>query len=73
MLAPAEGWIELKNLSTYDRFVNSNKLVVENLNSIIINNSQTKVYNIEVEGNSNYFVGNNKILVHNKNISSLSK
>ena len=43
------------------------KIVVRKLKEKI------KVYNIEVDGNHNYFVGENKVLVHNKNIKNPQK
>ena len=43
------------------------KIVVRKLKEKI------NVYNIEIDGNHNYFVGENKVLVHNKNIKNPQK
>jgi intein/homing endonuclease len=41
-------------------------LKIERVTNIISENYEGNVYNIEVEGNHNYFVTSSNILVHNK-------
>ena len=64
-----KGWIKVKDLKSGDLLKTSNENY-EELKSIIKEEKQTFVYNIEVKGNHNYFVTKRSILVHNKKIKS---
>lgn len=62
-----KGWVMVRELKPDDRLRTSTrkKLKVDAVKSIT---QYVEVYNIEVDGNHNYFVTNSSILVHNKNI-----
>jgi hypothetical protein len=60
-----KGWIKVKDLQKGDMLKTKNDLNEQILNIGILKQTEI-VYNIEVEGNHNYFVTNNTILVHNK-------
>jgi RHS repeat-associated protein len=63
-----KGWVVVKNLQPTDMLRTSKgiKLKVE---KVKVMSKDVEVYNIEVDGNHNYFVTSSSILVHNKNIS----
>ncbi|MDX1937544.1 MAG: Hint domain-containing protein, partial [Flavihumibacter sp.] len=65
-----KGWITVKNLQ-----VGENVKTSQNQSQSIIRinklSHKVTVYNIEVDGNHNYFVTSSSILVHNKNITGL--
>lgn len=60
------GWVEARNLSLGDK-VKTHNGKFATIDSKEINNLDLpiNVYNFEVEGNHNYFVGNSGVLVHN--------
>ena len=60
-------WIKASELTLNDKVKldNGNYLSIEKIEK---ENKTVIVYNMEVEKNHNYYVGNNKILVHNKMI-----
>ena len=66
------GWIPVKDLKVNDILINSNKedVVISNVTKV---DESTTVYNLEVEENHNYFITDDKILVHNKKIVDQSK
>ncbi len=59
------GWVDAKDLVVGDLLLTSedDKVVVENVETV--EGTENTVYNFEVEGNHNYFVGNESVLVHN--------
>ena len=60
-----KGWLKVKDLQKgFELRTKAN--ATEYIVSIISYQWQETVYNIEVEGNHNYFVTNSCILVHNK-------
>jgi hypothetical protein len=60
-----KGWVRVKNLQP--GFVLKTKdNTKEHITSVTLKETPETVYNIEVEGNHNYFVTNSNILVHNK-------
>ena len=66
------GWIEARNLQIGDTLITPENKEIEIKNIEIVKhvgNELKKVYNIEVNNNHNYFVGENKVLVHNWIIS----
>lgn len=66
------GWVKAKDLAINNRcksYDNKDALVVA-IDRIIEKNI---VFNLEVEGNHNYFVGKSRILVHNKNYSFIKQ
>ena len=65
-----KGWITVKNLQvgqTVKAFANQSQSIIR-INKL---SDKVTVYNIEVDGNHNYFVTSTSILVHNKNITEL--
>ncbi len=62
-----KGWVNVKELKVGDKLKTStgNSIKVKSLKSL---NRDVVVYNIEVDGNHNYFVTGSSILVHNKKI-----
>jgi hypothetical protein len=60
-----KGWVKVKDLQIGDSLKTrgNNKEQIANITKC---NRDEDVYNIEVEGNHNYFVTNSNILVHNK-------
>ena len=60
-----KGWVRVKNLQS--GFILKTKgNTKERIISVTLKETPETVYNIEVEGNHNYFVTNSNILVHNK-------
>jgi RHS repeat-associated protein len=60
-----KGWIEVKDLQQGDMLKTKNDVNEQLLNIVVLKHVEI-VYNIEVEGNHNYFITNSAILVHNK-------
>lgn len=60
-----KGWIKVKDLLIGDKLKTKSDSKEQIVNIIKHQNTET-VYNIEVEGNHNYFVTKANILVHNK-------
>jgi hypothetical protein len=63
-----KGWVSAKNLQAGDILINSNneEVEVKKVEYIgFVGDELNVVYNIEVEDNHNYFVGNDLVLVHN--------
>lgn len=59
-----KGWIKVKDLQTkYVLKTMDNKTELIKITVLI---KEERVYNVEVEGNHNYFISKSKILVHNK-------
>jgi hypothetical protein len=59
-----KGWVKVKDLQTnYILKTENNKTELVKINILT---KEEKVFNIEVEGNHNYFISKSKILVHNK-------
>lgn len=63
-----KGWVTVKELKPGDRLRTSTKERLK-LDAVKAIAQDVEVYNIEVDGNHNYFVTNSSILVHNKNIT----
>lgn len=66
-----KGWIKAKDLQAGDNLKSSDSKAVIKISSIKELSETVTVYNIEVDGNHNYFVTGSTILVHNKNIKEL--
>ena len=60
-----KGWVKVKNIEVGDVLKTKN-VSIERVTNIKGENYEGDVYNIEVEGNHNYFVTSSNILVHNK-------
>lgn len=61
-----KGWTKAYYLETGDKLLDSNNNEIIVIKNEKLKNSGTvTVYNFEVDGNHNYFVGNHNILVHN--------
>ena len=58
-------WVKVKNLKIGDLLLSSNGEHLE-IKTISNLNLRKTVYNITVDGHHNYFVGKNRVLVHNK-------
>ncbi len=59
-----KGWIKVKDLqANYVLKTEGSKTELIKTTVLV---KEEKVYNIEVEGNHNYFISKSKILVHNK-------
>jgi RHS repeat-associated protein len=69
----SKGWVKAKNLHNADVLKTSNGKKVSKITMIKKLSKKVVVYNIEVDGNHNYFVTDSKILVHNKNIKEVKK
>ena len=61
-------WVKAKDLKLEDELKNISgaKIVVVAVEKLTI---EKEVYNIEVDGNHNFYVGKGKVLVHNKTIN----
>ena len=68
-----KGWVKVKDLQTGDILKSSDSKTTIKISSIKIISEAVTVYNIEVDGNHNYFVTSSTILVHNKNITEAKK
>jgi RHS repeat-associated protein len=64
-----KGWIKAKELQAGDVLKSSDGKIKVQVSSIKKLSKAVTVYNIEVDGNHDYFVTNSTILVHNKNIT----
>ncbi|MNE20820.1 hypothetical protein D3C80_1139610 [compost metagenome] len=62
-----KGWTKVKDLKRHDVFGTKDNQYQE-LISIKKFEAETEVYNIEIDGNHNYFISQSGILVHNKKI-----
>jgi RHS repeat-associated protein len=60
-----KGWVKVKNIEVGEVLKTKNGSI-ERVTNIKSENYEGNVYNIEVEGNHNYFVTSSNILVHNK-------
>ena len=61
-----KGWTRAYEVKRGDMMLNSNKEVVEIKNiEYNVYDSPIKTYNLTIEGNSNYFVTDIQVLVHN--------
>lgn len=60
-----KGWVTVKNI-VVGAILKTINASIERVKDIRSENYEGKVYNIEVEGNHNYFVTSSNILVHNK-------
>lgn len=67
-----KGFTKVKDLQIGDVLKSFDNTIVR-VSKITELNKAATVYNIEVDGNHDYFVTKSKILVHNKNISNLKK
>ena len=66
-----KGWTRAYEVKKGDKMLNSNKEVVEIKNiEYKVYDSPIKTYNLTIEGNSNYFVTDIQVLVHNAGSSS---
>jgi RHS repeat-associated protein len=59
------GWVKVKDLKA-GAVLKTKDGSIEHVTSSVLEKHPETVYNIEVEGNHNYFVTNSNILVHNK-------
>ena len=60
-----KGWVKVKDLQP-GMVLKTKDGSIEHVTSSVLEKHPETVYNIEVEGNHNYFVTNSNILVHNK-------
>jgi len=60
-----KGWVKVKNIEVRE-VLKTKDVSIEHVTNIKGENYEGNVYNIEVEGNHNYFVTSSNILVHNK-------
>lgn len=63
----------MKELKIGDVLKSSDNKATVSVSSIRELSQSVTVYNIEVDGNHNYFVTGSTILVHNKNITELKE
>jgi len=68
-----KGWTKVKELKIGDVLKSSDNKATVSVSSIRELSQSVTVYNIEVDGNHNYFVTGSTILVHNKNITELKE
>lgn len=68
-----KGWIKAKELQAGYVLKSSDSKATVKISSIKELSKAVTVYNIEVDGNHNYFVTSSTILVHNKNITGLKE
>src|SRR5690606_12581327 len=68
-----KGWIESKDLQAGYSLKSPENNTVMKISRVKSLSKTVAVYNIEVNGNHNYFVTGSTILVHNKNIRGLSE
>ncbi|MEO5643559.1 MAG: polymorphic toxin-type HINT domain-containing protein [Bacteroidia bacterium] len=64
-----KGWTSVNKLQVGDKLRTNINGNFEEIKNLQLTSQSVSVYNIEVDKNHNYFVTNNKILVHNKYIS----
>jgi hypothetical protein len=68
-----KGWIKAKDLQTGNVLKSSDGKVIIRITAIKQISKTLAVYNIEVDGNHNYFVTSSTILVRNKNITAIKE
>jgi len=68
-----KGWIKAKDITVNDECKSYNGKTALKVLSIRKLTEKNEVYNLEVDGNHNYFVGKFRILVHNKNYSFINQ
>jgi len=68
-----KGWVKAKELQSDYVLKSSDSKATVKISSIKELSKAVIVYNIEVDGNHNYFVTGSTILVHNKNITELNQ
>ncbi len=68
-----KGWVKVKDLKAGDELQSSVKEKSVKITSVILQERSVMVYNIEVGKNHNYFVSDDKILVHNKSIEDFEE
>ncbi|MEQ1676221.1 MAG: polymorphic toxin-type HINT domain-containing protein [Chitinophagaceae bacterium] len=66
-----KGWTKVKELKAGDVLKSSDGKSTVGVSGIRALSKAVTVYNIEVDGNHNYFVTGSTILVHNKNITQI--
>lgn len=66
-----KGWVKAKDLKKVDKLKSSDGKLSVQITAIKQVSETVVVYNMEVDGNHNYFVTGSTILVHNKNIKEL--
>jgi len=67
-----KGWTKVGDLKIGDEIKTQYQKTIR-VNSYKIHTGEFIVYNIEISKNHNYYVSNNRILVHNKNIKQNNK
>ena len=60
-----KGWKETKDLEVGDKILTQSGRKIRLIKINVTKTNPTKVYNMTVEDNHDYFVGRNKLLVHN--------
>ncbi|MBK6828711.1 MAG: hypothetical protein IPG86_18505 [Chitinophagaceae bacterium] len=68
-----KGWVKARDLKKGDKLKSSDGKVSVQIASIKQVSETVVVYNMEVDGNHNYFVTGSTILVHNKNITEIKE
>jgi len=68
-----KGWIKTKDLQAGYVLKSSDNKATVKISAVKELSKAVTVYNIEVDGNHNYFVTGSTILVHNKNITELKE
>ena len=68
-----KGWVKTKDLQAGYELKSSESKATVKISSVKELSKAVTVYNIEVDGNHNYFVTGSTILVHNKNITELKE
>jgi acyl carrier protein len=68
-----KGWIKAKDLQVGNNLKSSDSKLVIEISYVKALSETVTVYNIEVDGNHNYFITGSTILVHNKNIKELKE
>jgi RHS repeat-associated protein len=68
-----KGWVKAKDLKKGDKLKSSDGRLSVQTTAIKQVSETVVVYNMEVDGNHNYFVTGSTILVHNKNITGIKE
>jgi RHS repeat-associated protein len=68
-----KGWVKAKDLKKGDKLKSSDGKLSVQITAIKQVSETVVVYNMEVDGNHNYFVTDSKVLVHNKNITEIKE
>ncbi|MCB9360224.1 MAG: hypothetical protein H6587_01705 [Flavobacteriales bacterium] len=63
-------WVKAKDLIKEDKLKNYSEQIIQVINVEKLE-EEREVYNIEVDTNNNFYVGNGKILVHNSSYTSI--